>query len=283
MRSISPSELSDFTFCQKFWYNKRKLGMVLRKLTIRDLSAMMGQTVGWSIDQTIKNGNNERIYGVDYFKALIQKQLDLGREYDFGCLDYVPKIERLVETLIDNIWAHQDLWLGDCKVVASEPVMQEWGQARQDLVLQTPEGDGIVLDFKCKLKADSDKFAISRDIDLHGNQAQLYPMAWNSLDHPLKIKIMRFVYIQEGRKPIVEDQIINLRRQGRWYQSYEATKTQIHFLEHVADPIEDNLTENPYHMTPWGYPCEFREYCASGEQGFGGASEFIQVERKEKV
>jgi hypothetical protein len=280
MRAISPSEMTDFTFCQKYWYNKRHLEMVPIKIGYRDLAAYMGVTVGWSIDQSIKGIEHD---ARGYFHTLLEDQLALGREYDFGVEDYMEKyqIDVLVDTHIRNVWDNQETWLQGGEIIASEPVMMEWGQARQDLILKDTQGLGVVLDFKCKLKADSDKFPISRDIDTYGNQRHLYPLAWDS-QSDLKIKTVRFVYIQEGRQPIVEDCIVEPRRQARWLQAYQNVCESIEEYEKEIDLIPYDLTENPYHMTPWGYPCEFRDYCMSGENPQGALGQFIQVERKPK-
>lgn len=283
LRNISPTEMSDFTFCQKLWYYKRKGELVPIKIGFKDIAAYMGITVGWSVDQTIKKINHNP---EDYFATLLQEQLNLGRVYDFNVESKVETLPQLITKHITNIWEYQDTWLKGGTIIASEPIMTEFGNARQDVIIEDPQGFGVVGDFKCKLKADSTAFPISRDIDLYGNQAQLYPLAWNQEQGIPTIKTMRFIYIQEDRKPIIEDQIINPRRQEKWLKGYENVVHKINMLEILEEPNSGNmidyLTENPHHITPWGYPCEFREYCASGEHEQGVLSEFIQAERVKK-
>ena len=276
-RTISPSEATDFQFCQKFWYNRRHLCMIPQKIGYKELAAMMGQTVGWMYDLHIRQ---EPFDGIEYFTANLEAQLALGRQYDYnGVEEYVPKVKQLILNHFKSLCESEPRWLGDGKIIASEPVMAMWGNSRQDLVVELPSWKGMVVDIKCKLKADSPKFATSRDIDLNGNQAQMYPLAWNSLNLPLKIKVMRFVYLQDGREPIIEDTIINIKRTERWLQAYHNVVGQINILEAHPESMANRITENPYHITPWGYPCEYLNYCMQGEDPQGALGEFIQIER----
>lgn len=280
IRTISPSEMTDFAFCQKYWYNKRKLNLVSRKISHRDLAAMMGQSVGWSIDNTFKGIMNKSPW--DFFQSLLDEQLGLGREYDFGVDEgKVKEAKQKVTEHIDNLWEHKDLWLGKGTVIASEPIMEDWGLARQDIVIEEYTGSGTVADFKCKYSDKEVSFAKSRDVDLYGNQAMLYPIAWNSLNHPVKITKVRFIYSVIGKPPIIEEVVCQQLRQEKWLQSYYNTVAQINMLELTPETIHDRLLENPYHQTPWG-ACEFREFCSQGEHGQAGLGEFIQVERKKK-
>ena len=280
MRTISPSELTDWTFCQKYHFHKRKLGLVNRKISHRDLAAMMGTTVGYIMDCTYNPVREKRgQFAEDYFWNLVKEQRSLGRTWDYGIEEEtLDRVIGKIQSHINTLMAHEDQWLEGATVIASEPVMKEWGLARQDLVVETKTGIGRVIDFKCKYSDKATSFATSRDVDLYGNQAMLYPIAWNSQGFPLKITQMRFVYVVEYKPPIVEDVICNPKRQAKWLEMYDEACRQIyHHEEHLEAP----LLENPYHMTPWG-PCEFREYCNSGEHSQGVLNEFIQVERKEK-
>ncbi len=285
MRTISPSELTDWSFCQKYWYHKRQSGLVSKWLTHRDLAAMMGSTVGWYMEEWYGNKDLANIihtFGLDYqdyFWSLVNEQRALGRVWDYGIDEstlekVIGKIEHHCETLLNN----EETWLQGAKVIACEPIMREWGEARQDMILEGPTGEGIVLDFKCKYSDKVTTFATGRDIDLYGNQSLLYPIAWNSQGRPPKITKVRFVYVVEGKLPIVEDVVCNPKRQAKWLAMYDEVCQQIYRAEQAPHPV---LLENPYHMTPYG-PCEFREYCASGEHEQGVLNEFIQVERKEK-
>ncbi len=277
MRTISPSELTDWTFCQKYWYNKRTRNLVSNKISHRDLAAMMGTTVGYAMD-----GRYRGIASIEcesYFWDLVKEQRSLGRTWDYGIEeDTLDRVLEKITNHIETLMTYEDQWLEGATVIASEPIMEEWGLARQDLVVETTTGAGRVIDFKCKYSDKATSFATSRDVDLYGNQAMLYPIAWNSQGFPLKITQMRFVYVVDGKPPIIEDVICNPKRQAKWLEMYDEACRQIY--QHEAHP-EVPLLENPYHMTPWG-PCEFREYCASGEHEQGVLNEFIQVERKEK-
>ena len=281
MRMISPSELTDFTFCQKYWFNKRKLGLVSKKIDHRDLAAMMGQSVGWYMDQVFKGVESRN--AIVYFYSLLDEAKANGRTYGYGIDEKtIEKVEYKIADHIDTLMTYEQDWLQGGTVIASEPVMNEWGQARQDIVIEGPAGEGIIGDFKCKYSDKKKSFAVSRDIDLYGNQKELYPLAWNSTNHPLVITKMRFIYSVEGARPIVEDVLVNPKRQVRWLQQYNNVVEQIHNLELTPTTICDKIIENPYHITPWGYECEFRTYCMSGEHDQGALVEFIQIERKAK-
>jgi len=280
MRAISPSELTDFTFCQKLWFNKRKLGLVSKKIGHKDLAMMMGVVVGWYMDQRFRG-----VYPdfAGYFEDVLSQARNQGRVYDYGITEEVIYgLLRKINEHIQSLTTYQESWLKGGTVIASEPIMYDWGEARQDLIIEGPGGEGIVADFKCKYSDKQNSFAISRDIDLYGNQKELYPLAWNSQDHQLKITKMRFIYSTPGKAPIVEDVLVNPRRQIRWLKHYDTVVKQIHDLELTPDEMCDRVTENPYHITPWGYECEFRTYCMSGEHDQGALTEFIQIERKEK-
>lgn len=287
MRTISPSEATNFAFCQKYWYNRRHLGMIPRKIGYKDLAGFMGSSVGWGVEGyyttqpqlTIQQAVQDAL---DEYHYLTFDQFTLGREWDWGVEEYSERIPRLIEHHLTNILTHPEIWLGEGKVICVEYPMGGWGNSRTDMVIEESDGTGTVLDWKCKLKAESDKFSISRDIDLMGNQSELYPLAWNSLEIGPVIKRVRFVYLMEGKLPLIEEKVILRERQVQWLKGYGNLTAQINNLELTPEHIHDKLIENPYHITPWGYPCEYVEYCKHGEGGFGGAEGFIQVEKVKK-
>ena len=242
----------------------------------------MGSTVGWMVEKHYKGDRVNLELGMEYLHSQTDEQLLLGRKWGWGVEPYMEKVEWLVGCHFTSVLDHEQVWLQGGTIKAIEPIMLDWGMARQDMILEDTRGDGIVLDWKCKLKTDSDKFSISRDIDLMGNQAELYPLAWNSSDHPLKIKKVRFVYLMEGKAPLVEDRRVDPRRSEQWYKGYMNTVGQINMLELHPESIHDKLTENPYHITPWGYPCELRDHCVGGEHPQGVLEKFIQIEGRVK-
>lgn len=262
--------------------------MVPRKIGYKDLAGFMGSSVGWGVEQwyipaRVINTTSQLIEAtLGYYKRVIDQQLTLGREWDWGVEEYSARIPNLIEHHLTNILTHPHIWLGEGKVICVEHPMEGWGNSRTDMIIEESDGTGTVLDWKCKLKAESDKFSISRDIDLMGNQSELYPLAWNSEGKGPVIKRVRFVYLMEGKLPQVEEKVILRERQAQWLKSYGVLTSQINTLELTPEHIHDKLIENPYHITPWGYPCEYVEYCKHGEGGFGGAEGFIQVEKASK-
>jgi len=281
LRTISPSEATQFQFCPKLWFYSRKLGLVPRDIGFKELAGMMGSTVGWMIEQHYGGHQVSLEMGVEYFHQQTDQEIADGRKWGWGVEAYMEKVEWLIRSHYESVLANEQVWLQGGRIVAIEPIMLDWGRARQDMVLEDTRDDGVVLDWKCKIKADSDKFSISRDIDLYGNQAELYPLSWNSSDRVPKIKKVRFVYLMEGKAPLVEDRRVDHRRSERWLQGYMNTVMRINQLE-LSPQMEDQLTENPYHITPWGYPCEFRDHCTQGEHSQGVLEGFIQVERRVK-
>lgn len=261
------------------------MGLVPRKIGYKDLAGFMGSSVGWGVEWYYKVKETIplptlRDLTLENYHNSIREELSKGREWDWGVEAYSERIPALIEHHLYNILNHQKIWLGDGRVVSVEHPMEGWGNSRTDMVIEESDGTGTVLDWKCKLKAESDKFSISRDIDLMGNQSELYPLAWNSEGVGPTIKRVRFVYLMEGKLPLVEEKVVLRERQAQWLKGYGVLTSQINTLELTPESIHDKLIENPYHITPWGYPCEFVEHCKMGESNQGGVEGFIQVERR---
>lgn len=278
---ISPSEATDFQFCQKYWYNKRHLGLVPRDISFKDLAAYMGITVGEMVEGWIQ-GEDISVQKIeDTIAGKLQEQYDLGRQLGFGVENHVEKLGGMVAGHFDKLVSNTGVWMEDCTIVGCETVLEDWGNARTDILLEHKNGYLIIVDLKCKYSKNTETFTISRDIDLWGNQSMLYPIAISQkYDKP--VEYMRFVYCVEGKLPQVFEQRMNRSRQLKWLQMYGQTVKQIRALNKNPCTIPDLVLENPYHTTPWGYRCEFANYCLEGEHPQAAVHEFIQVERKKK-
>ena len=257
--------------------------MVPKEITYKDLAMYLGTTVGWMYEQHFHKHTNLPQKGVEYFDTLLQTQRDLGRVYGWGIEEDVERVKKKVDTLFQSLLYSEEMWTNGGKVIACERVLKEWGEARLDLAIEHPAGYGIIADIKCKISSKSAKFPISREIDLYGNQAELYPLAWNHEGNTLPIRLMRFIYLMEDKPVQIEDRVVDPVRSRQWLKSYQNITRQIDSLEREdITTVRDELIENPYHFTPWGYACEFHKYCTLGEHPQAGLEEFIQVERKEK-
>ncbi len=156
MLVYSPSSRTDFSFCPRSWWFRKK-GWVLRKITYPELCGIGGGAVS----EAMCFWNKARIMGTP---ISLEECIGRGLQHVVVSLAELASQERRVSGLKDREFAdvlptHVEnavrlLWsanpLGQHRILSAEEAYPEYGDARPDVISFNKDGEKVVDDYKCK-------------------------------------------------------------------------------------------------------------------------------------
>jgi len=282
MKVYSPSQTLEWSRCPFLWATSYKEGWRWHEVSKRDIAASLGTAFGAGMqcynDAAREWGWLAALAGEIIEAAKKCALLKLTEEWNgwakacldrsllATCGDVEAQLTQAVEHAILN-----DPTPPDWKVVAVEQPMPEHGNARADVVYETPAGERVVRDYKFALSVPS-KYVDERLAD-YAVHPQSFHYCWM---HEASLFIPTLV-IASPRPSLKElPTQRNPKEIEGWLYSQKAKWMEMELMEDGDIPV----WKSDVHKTQYG-KCELYDYCLTYGaditrlEGIG----FVKVER----
>lgn len=258
----SPSSLMVFSKCERKWLLERTLRpSVLSKAS---MAAYIGIGVARGMELYHKDEVHSQLRPVEYYasQAVAEAQSGALQDIQDGCI-IPPALEAEYALLgprsgsaVQYLCTHQPLSPG-FETIAAELVLEEWGHARIDLIVESPDGMTIV-DYKTKVNTTPYMLSKTQSEYEYSHQMYFYSMALRSLGYNIESFAIAMCILEPKPRVYLWQYMID----ENVLEEYEKTfRSLAERMARVKETGEANMSIE--HYDQYGQ-CPWHAYCLLG-------------------
>lgn len=256
---FSPSSLMAFSKCERRWVLERTLRPSV--LSKANMSAYVGLGVAKGMEQYHRDEISRELHPVEYYASLAAQEAQCLALKDLkdGCTlpgSLMPEYALVgprAGTATGHLVTHQPLLVG-FETIAAELVLEEWGNARIDLVVDSLDGLMIV-DYKTKISTTPYMLAKTQAEYEFSHQMYFYAIALRSLGYNIEAFTIAMCVIEPKPKTHIWPFMLDERILKEYEQTFRLLSEKMQRVRETGDGAMALAHNDQYGECPWKAYC----------------------------